>query len=131
MAAHPRQTNPTGHDMTTHDLRCPRSSALLVHLMIGGVEVDVCEECGGLWLDRLELARFEHPENVFGDALMAHLSQFPVAIVDRSIRLRCPRHPAVVMMRRAFSRSVPTEIDECPACGGLWLDADELARIRR
>ena len=117
--------------MSTHDLRCPRCSVSLVHLMIGGVEVDVCEACGGLWLDRLELSRFEHPEDVFGDALMAHLSQFPVEIVDRSIRLRCPRHPAVVMMRRAFSRSVPTQIDECPQCGGLWLDADELARIRR
>jgi Zn-finger nucleic acid-binding protein len=117
--------------MTVHDLLCPRCPATLVHLLIGGVEVDVCEECGGLWLDRLELSRFEHPENVFGDALMSHLSQFPVEIVDRSVRLRCPRHPAVVMMRRAFSRSVPTEIDECPQCGGLWLDADELARIRR
>jgi Zn-finger nucleic acid-binding protein len=131
MAAHTRQANPTGHAMTLHELLCPRSSAPLVHLMIGGVEVDVCEECGGLWLDRLELSRFDQADDAFGDALMAHLSQFPVEIVDRSIRLRCPRHPAIVMMRRAFSRSVPTEIDECPQCGGLWLDADELARIRR
>jgi Zn-finger nucleic acid-binding protein len=102
-----------------------------VHLLIGGVDVDVCEECGGLWLDRLELSRFESPDSALGDALLAHLSQFPVEITDRSIRLRCPRHPDVVMMRRAFSRAVHVEIDECPQCGGLWLDADELARIRR
>jgi Zn-finger nucleic acid-binding protein len=119
------------NDMTTHELRCPRCSAALVHLLIGGVDLDVCEECGGLWLDRLELSRFDDPASGFGDALLAHLGQFPVAIVDRSVRLRCPRHPAIVMMRRAFSRTVPTQIDECPQCGGLWLDADELARIRR
>jgi Zn-finger nucleic acid-binding protein len=35
------------------------------------------------------------------------------------------------MLRRAFSRSVPVQIDECPECGGFWLDTDELARIRR
>jgi Zn-finger nucleic acid-binding protein len=98
---------------------------------IGGITVDVCESCGGLWLDRLELARFEQPDSVLGEAMLAHLSQFPVAIVDRSARLRCPRHPGVVMMRRAFSTAVPVEIDECPQCGGVWLDADELAQIRR
>lgn len=98
---------------------------------IGGITVDVCESCGGLWLDRLELARFEQPDSVLGEAMLAHLSQFPVAIVDRSARLRCPRHPGVVIMRRAFSTAVPVEIDECPQCGGVWLDADELAQIRR
>jgi len=117
--------------MPTHDLTCPRCSASLSRVMIGGVGVDVCESCGGLWLDRLELARFEETDSVLGEALLAHLSQFPVAIVDRSARLRCPRHLEVVMMRRAFSRQYPVEIDECPECGGVWLDADELAQIRR
>jgi Zn-finger nucleic acid-binding protein len=116
--------------MNPHQLRCPRSSTPLAHLQIGGVSTDVCEDCGGLWLDRLELSRFERPESAFGDALVAHLSQFPTAIFDRSIRLQCPRHPEVVMLRRAFSRAIPVEIDECPECGGLWLDADELAQIR-
>jgi Zn-finger nucleic acid-binding protein len=98
---------------------------------IGGISLDVCESCGGLWLDRLELARFEEPDSVLGEALLAHLSQFPVAIVDRSVRLHCPRHPAVVMMRRPYSSAAPVLIDECPQCGGTWLDADELAQIRR
>jgi Zn-finger nucleic acid-binding protein len=117
--------------MSPHDLTCPRCSAGLAATPIGGISVDVCESCGGLWLDRLELARFGEPDSVLGEALLAHLSQFPVAIVDRSARLPCPRHPGVVMMRRAFSPAVAVEIDECPQCGGIWLDADELAQIRR
>jgi uncharacterized protein len=112
-------------------LPCPRCSTSLSRMPIGGITVDVCESCGGLWLDRLELARFEEPDSVLGEALLAHLSQFPVAIVDRSARLHCPRHPVVVMMRRAFSPAAPIQIDECPQCGGVWLDADELAQIRR
>lgn len=117
--------------MATNDLRCPRTAAPLVRLRIGGVNTDVCEDCGGLWLDRLEISSFERPESVLGEALVAHLEQFPAALLDHSLRLRCPRHPEVVMLRRAFSRSIPVAVDECPQCGGLWLDTDELAEIRR
>jgi hypothetical protein len=116
--------------MTT-PLHCPRSGHTLSRLHIGGVSTDVCEDCGGLWLDRLELARFKDPSSAFGDALAAHLSQFPVPLFDHSLRLQCPRHPASTMLRRRFSPASAVEIDECPECGGLWLDADELARIRQ
>ena len=117
--------------MTTGPLRCPRSSSPLTRLRIGGVDTDVCEDCGGLWLDRLELARFEQADSLFGEALVAHLSQFAPTLVDHSFRLRCPHHQQTVMLRRKFSASVPVEIDECPQCGGIWLDSGELAQIRR
>ena len=117
--------------MTTDTLSCPRCIAPLTQLRVGGISTDICENCGGLWLDRLELSRFEDPDSVFGDALVAHLGQIPAALVDHAARLRCPRHAGVVMLRRAFSRTIPIQIDECPECGGLWLDAGELAQIRR
>ena len=34
------------------------------------------------------------------------------------------------MMRRYFSPKRQIEIDECPKCGGIWLDAEELEGIR-
>ena len=116
--------------MATRELRCPRSATPLSHLRVGGVDTDICEDCGGLWLDRFELARFERPDSAFGDALAAHLAQFPPAVIDHSVRLCCPRHPATVMLRRAHSREAPIEIDEGPECGGVGLDTDELAQIR-
>jgi Zn-finger nucleic acid-binding protein len=118
-------------NMTVQHLRCPRSSTSLTRLRIGGIDTDVCEDCGGLWLDRLELGRFQHPASAFGDALVGHLNQFPPTLIDHTIRLTCPRHPDIVMLRRKFSLAVPVEIDECPECGGIWLDSDELAQIRR
>jgi Zn-finger nucleic acid-binding protein len=117
--------------MTTATPDCPRCTVPLSHLRIGGIDTDVCEQCGGVWLDRLELARLEDPGNTFGDALVAHLNQFPPALIDHSRRLHCPRHRSVVMLRRAYSPANPTHIDECPECGGVWLDTDELAAIRR
>ncbi len=117
--------------MAAAPLACPRCAAPLAHLRVGGVDTDVCEGCAGLWLDRLEIRRFDDPSDPYGDALVAHLSQFPAALVDPSARLRCPRHPDVVMLRRPFSGSVDVAIDECPQCGGLWLDANELGEVRR
>lgn len=111
-------------------LRCPRTGTPLARLRVGGVDTDVCEDCGGLWLDHAELARFDRPDAVFGDAIVAHLRQFAPGLVDRSQRLRCPRHPEVVMQRRPYSTGVRVEIDVCAACGGVWLDTDELAAIR-
>lgn len=112
-------------------MKCPRCAAALARVRIGGVDTDVCEQCGGLWLDRNELARFDRPEAAFGDALVAHLQQFPAALLDHSVRLRCPHHLDAVLSRRPYSSRVRVEMDQCPQCGGIWLDADELAHIRR
>jgi uncharacterized protein len=117
--------------MTLNELECPRTPARLKHLRVGGVDTDVCEDCGGVWLDRLELAKFDRVDATFGEALVQHLTQFPAELIDHAIRLHCPRHPAVVMLRRFYSRDLRVEIDECPECGGVWLDSDELAEIRR
>jgi Zn-finger nucleic acid-binding protein len=35
------------------------------------------------------------------------------------------------MLRRPISAAKSTQIDECPRCGGYWLDAWELAELRR
>lgn len=113
------------------ELKCPRTGALLSRVRIGGIDTDCCEDCGGLWLDRFELAKLQGAGNPFGDALAAHLAQFPMPLIDPSQRLACPRHPSVTMLRRMHSRGVPVEIDECPECGGVWLDAAELDQIRR
>lgn len=116
--------------MTARLLNCPRSLTPLRRLRIGGVDTDFCEDCGGVWLDRHELTRFKDPSSMFGEALVAHLAQFPPALMDPTTRLRCPHHTDTVMLRRKFAPSTPVDIDECPECGGIWLDADELARIR-
>lgn len=34
------------------------------------------------------------------------------------------------MMRRFFSRLRKTQVDECPNCAGMWLDAGEFDAIR-
>ena len=51
-------------------------------------------------------------------------------VVDASRKRECPRCPDVKLKRHFFSAKRQIEVDECPNCGGYWLDAGELAKIR-
>jgi Zn-finger nucleic acid-binding protein len=50
--------------------------------------------------------------------------------VDLSKRLNCPKSPEVVMRRHYFSAKRQVVVDECPDCGGTWLNPGELRTIR-
>ena len=41
----------------------------------------------------------------------------------------CPRCPEQVLDCKWFSDLKRVEIDQCPKCGGIWLDAGEFSRI--
>ncbi|MFO8072715.1 MAG: zf-TFIIB domain-containing protein [Polyangia bacterium] len=91
------------------------------------VEVDVCPECGGMWLDREELERID--DNMFLDLEEVALEDVAPSEGDRA--LHCPRCEGALALRKAhpagFDRVV---IDTCPQCRGFWLDRGELAKMK-
>lgn len=111
-------------------MKCPRTGKPLVPRKIGELQVDVSPACAGVWFDRFELEKVDEPHEALGDLLLEHLSECHQTLLDTAPRLNCPRDNDVVMMRRYFSPKQQIEIDECPACGGIWLDAEELEGIR-
>lgn len=111
-------------------LCCPRSGHALKGVEIDEVRVDLCEDCGGVWFDNFELKKFDEKHEAGGESLIELMAQHARADLELSERLKSPRHPEIVMMRRFFSPRKQIEIDECPQSGGIWLDAGELARIR-
>ena len=78
-------------------------------------------------LDRFELERFDDAVEFPGNQLAELMNRHSTGGLDFSQRLRCPKDPDVVMMRRFYSPKRQVEVDECPACGGIWMDAGELA----
>lgn len=112
-------------------LSCPRTATPLKKLRLAGVTVDYSEVSGGVFFDRFELQHFEGPENANGEALASVLEAQANQEIDAIARVCCPRHPDVTMMRRFYSPMRQVEIDECPACGGIWLDSGELDDVRR
>ena len=111
-------------------MRCPRTGEPLLKVKLGSLEVDISPACAGVWFDRFELDKVDEKHEVLGDLLVERLQSCYRQLVPTSPRLKCPKDTDVVMMRRYFSVKQQIEIDECPACGGIWLDAEELEGIR-
>lgn len=111
-------------------MKCPRTGTELKEVEIGGVKVDISEACGGVWFDNFELKKFDEVHESAGEELIQLMAQYRNDDIDLSQRLNSPRHPEIVMTRYFFSSKRQIEIDECPQCGGIWLDAGELTRIR-
>ena len=111
-------------------MKCPACSNVLQEVAIGDVTVDVCKGgCGGIWFDNFELKKFDEPHESTGEALL-DVELDESIVVDRTKRLKCPKCDDIVMMRHFFSVKKQAEVDECPGCGGFWLDAGELRMIR-
>jgi len=58
------------------------------------------------------------------------MEQYRKPVENLDARLNCPRHGDLVMMRYFFGPQRTVMVDECPGCGGVWLDPDELGHIR-
>jgi uncharacterized protein len=96
----------------------------------GSVTVDIClGGCGGIWFDNFELQKLDEPHELEGN-LLVNIKKRDDIQVDHDKRRSCPKCPGIIMMRHFFSPLRRTEVDECPQCGGYWLDAGELAGIR-
>ena len=111
-------------------MKCPRTGSSLKTVKVGKISVDVSEQCGGVFFDNLELDKFDEKHEIRGEVLVEHLSQFEAHILDADKRINCPKCEDVVMMRRFYSPKQVLEIDECPNCAGIWLDAGELELLR-
>jgi len=99
-------------------------------MLLGGVAVDACHGgCGGIWFDAFELQRVDEPHEVPCEYLL-HLQRDPNVQVDASRKRACPRCAGVKLQRHFYSARKQVEVDHCPNCGGYWLDAGELEKIR-
>ncbi|MGD2095324.1 MAG: zf-TFIIB domain-containing protein [Phycisphaerales bacterium] len=111
-------------------MNCPACANVLQKVNVGDVEVDVCQGgCGGIWFDNFELSKFDEPHESAGEQLL-EIERNENITVDHTQRFKCPKCDDIVMMRHFFSVKKNVEVDECPGCGGFWLDAGELGKIR-
>ncbi|MHC4643680.1 MAG: TFIIB-type zinc ribbon-containing protein [Planctomycetota bacterium] len=111
-------------------MNCPACGNILQEKTVADVVVDVCQGgCGGIWFDNFEIQKFDEPHESAGEALL-DIERDESIVIDHTKRLKCPACDDMVMMRHFFSVKKEVEVDECPGCGGFWLDAGELNKIR-
>jgi Zn-finger nucleic acid-binding protein len=111
-------------------VKCPRTNTPLNKVNVGKVPVYVSEKCGGVFLEHQTLKLFESSQLERGKALAKHLKKFKTELIDLKQRVTCPCCPDTVMLRRFYSPLHVVEIDECPSCGGIWLDSGELSKLQ-
>jgi uncharacterized protein len=113
------------------DMKCPACFNELAEIQVGNVRVDACQGgCGGIWFDAFEMQRVAREGAAAETALMT-LRTDRLVQVDPQRKRECPRCPDVKLHRHFFSARRRVQVDECPSCGGYWLDAGELAIIRQ
>ena len=100
-------------------------------MQVGDLAVDVCYgSCGGIWFDAFELERVDEQEEQAGELLLS-IERDESIVVDACRKRQCPRCEGIKLHRHFFSARRRVEVDQCPNCGGYWLDAGELAEIRK
>ncbi len=111
-------------------MKCPACFNELTQLQVGPLVVDVCQGgCGGIWFDAFELQKVDEEQESVGEPLL-HIRRNERLTVDQSRKRECPRCIGMKLHRHFFSAKRRVEVDQCPNCGGYWLDAGELALIR-
>ena len=108
-------------------MKCPACKSPLREKGAGGMTVDICYGgCGGIWFDARELNRID----ARAAANLHTVWRDPLKEVKLTEPRPCPRCPEQVLERRWFSEQKRVEIDQCPTCGGIWLDEGEFSRIQ-
>ena len=94
-------------------------------------EMKVMEKAVGTWDTQVKfyLEPGKPPQESTG-VWLVNIERDPQVRVDTSRKRACPKCEGVKLKRRYYSAKRRFEIDECPGCGGYWLDAGELEMIR-
>lgn len=111
-------------------MKCPACDHPLAEFVMGGVKLDACQGgCGGIWFDAFELARVGESLGTPGTHLL-QVDRDPARVVDLQRKRACPRCEGIKLKRHFSSAQRKIEVDDCPNCGGCWLDAGELQQLR-
>ena len=90
-------------------MQCLLCETEMLREVIDGVEIDLCPECEGIWLDEGEFQK---------------LTSLDVNELDTTDGrdLKCPKCTNTMTCEVIDL----VEIDRCPECNGIWLDEGEL-----
>jgi uncharacterized protein len=91
------------------------------HTIARKLSYDVCDSCGGLWLDKSELDKMAF--HLAGD--IEYCSQ--EGVENGQSAKTCPR--CNVNLHTVKFLGVEAIVDRCENCGGFWLDGGQLDKI--
>lgn len=112
-------------------IKCPACSKEMkkVFLNTQKINIDVClDGCGGMFFDNREFKKVDEKVESITELLQATEGKEFIRVSESTARI-CP-YCGVKMVRNFASPKHAVKIDECYSCGGKFLDAGELDKIR-
>ena len=106
---------------------CPDCGVALVTKTIHNIEVDLCPTCGGMWLDKGEIARLRRLGSKDIKDFEQPVAQSPERSAVRHSNPGCPICGAV--LQEFHYANGPVVMESCPNLDGLWVTAQELDRF--
>ena len=102
-------------------LTCVKCTSVLDKSTVGGMEVDLCPACGGLWLDQGEMEKLSSADRGTVDGLRRVLTGGEQAGLSDATAI-CPACSGKLVEVRLGK----VLIDYCRQCRGVFLDKGEL-----
>ena len=112
------------------ELSCPKCHRPMVKVTFGGVTVDRCSACHGIWFDFQEdalLKEMRGSQKIEGEKPAAEI----LAKHNAMPHVSCPRCEGFIEMTRLVVADQPhIWYEACPSCRGVYFDAGEFADFR-
>lgn len=115
-------------------MNCPLCNIPLISTEYEGITIDVCNKCGGEFLDADELghviqAREEHFNQEMREFISTRIPEFGIPSDELRREVICPKcsNPMEVIN---YCGDSGIFVDRCISCKGFWLDADELEHVQ-
>lgn len=106
-------------------IQCPKCRREMTRETAADVECDHCPGCGGFWLDALEL------EAITKAGVGRQIDRAETRTPARAIgALHCPRDKSQLIDMVGLNQA-HVKYEGCKLCGGIFLDAGELADLSR
>lgn len=109
-------------------MKCPKCGGELVPVVQDSMEVDRCNQCGGLWFDRMEADKLR---KVKGSANAIDTGDEKVGEqYNQQGKIECPRcHTQMIRMVDLEQHHIWYE--SCTVCYGKWFDAGEFKDLQQ
>ena len=109
-------------------MKCPKCDGVLQLVIQDNIEVDRCDQCGGLWFDMLEVDRLQKAK---GSASAIDTGDPDAgAQQNQQGKIECPRCHTQ-MIRMVDLRQHHIWYESCPVCYGKWFDAGEFKDLQQ
>ena len=107
---------------------CIKCTQAMSKAKMQGVLVDKCNICGGIWLDGGELEMIKYNDSKDDDAL---LKEARSEVLEEKMRLVTTEGLCPKCQKQRINTYVRSgvEVDQCPACKGIFFDYGELDEI--